>query len=140
MKKTWLIVGGYILVAVLAFLAGSYIPRALFGFGGAPNFANGGGPFFRQGGGGSLRNGTPPAGGQFFGQGERISGQITALDDTSLTLQNSSGTMTFGWDANTRFTQVGTYAGMQVGDFVQVIYQTSDGNDVALSVDTFVQN
>jgi len=119
MKKAMLIVGVVALV-VVAFLAGRF-------FSPSNRFSTLGGP--------------PPIGGEFdrsfqveAGLGDRFSGEVTTLDETSLTVQGDDGEMVFLIDANTRFINFGTLAGVQVGDSVDVSYQSSDSAATALSV------
>lgn len=120
MKRALLILGVIALI-VLAFFAGRLLPRGEFmriGAGGGPEI-NGeiDRPFMVEG-----------------GPGERASGEVVALDSTSVTIQTEDGEMIFQIDANTRITNFGTLAGLQIGDSVEIAYETSDTGMLALSI------
>lgn len=124
MKRIWLVVGGIVLLGA-GFAAGFFFPHAsLFNRG------------FQQFGGGQ------PAGqeGQFGPSlGDRFSGELSAMDSTSLTAESSGKTMTFEITDETRFTTQGYGTSIQVGDFVQVVYSEQDGKTIALQVEMFKQ-
>jgi hypothetical protein len=119
MKKTILILGVVALI-VVAFLAGRFYSTR--------------GQFFTAGG-------PPPIGGALdrsfmveAGSGDRFSGEVTLLDESSLTVQGEDGEMVFLVDANTRVTNFGNLAGVQVGDSVDVSYESATSAATALSV------
>jgi hypothetical protein len=130
MKRIWLVAGGVVLLGI-GFAAGFFLPRA-FLFNGGFN----GGP--QQFGGGQ-----PPSGqiGQFGPStlGQRVSGELTAIDESSLTVDNSGKSTTFVINEMTSFTTQGYGSTIRVGDFVQVVYAEQDGETVALQVETFTQ-
>jgi hypothetical protein len=119
MKKALLILGVVALI-VVAFLAGRFfLPRGQFFTAGGPPQISGelDRPFMMEG-----------------GPGDRFSGEVSAFDEANLTVQSEGGEMIFLIDANTRFTAFGTLAGVQVGDSVQVNYESSDSAAIALTV------
>lgn len=136
-KRNILLAVAFGVTAIVGFLAGAFLPFQLGTRGGFPNGAPNFGDFAPNGQGGQFSEGGFPDGGGGFG--ERVSGEIQFISADELVISNSADDTTFVLKEETRFSQVGTYAGFAVGDFVQVVYQVTDDQNIAVSVDTFAQ-
>ncbi|MGH2582683.1 MAG: hypothetical protein ACRDFQ_07290 [Anaerolineales bacterium] len=119
MRKALLIAGGIVLLA-LAFFAGRFTGRGQFFVNGPPRFnGNQQAPFVIEG---------EP---QFS---ESSAGEVSGLNEDSLTVQRDGEEMTFAIDANTRFITFGASVVIQVGDAVDVRYQLETAESLAVSV------